>query len=681
MHEVSSQSASHGQAPPAGSPQRSTALGLVLVTGGGGYIGSVLSNRLVEAGHRIRIFDRFLFGEDVLDPIANLPGVQIVRGDVRRLQEHPNLFSEVVTVIHLAGIADERSCERFEAMARDVNVASTLELARKAAEAGVRRFIFASVAGGGDTALGRQKAEAERGLLAMATESFQPIVVRLGPLGGVSPRMRLDLAGSQQSQLKIVHVKDAAEGILFAANSAMPPGPAICTLGEENSANDAVRLQEFGFQPTHAIVNIAKEIESYLRDRRDTSARRYSNEETIQEIINTPVEEGGEPIAPQFIPLARPVMDEEEEQAVLDTFRSGWITSGPKIGAFEKAFAETVQAPHCIATISCTAALHLGLVESGVQAGDEVITTPITWPSTGNTILNMGARPVFVDVEPDTLNIDAAKIEAAITKRTKAIMPVHLAGQPCDIKAINTIAARHGIAVVEDAAHALGATYGGRVIGRDTRLACFSFYAIKNITTIEGGAITTNDAAIAQRLRVLASNGMSATAWDRYGRSAAPGPAEVVLPGYKYLMGNVSAAMGLVQLRKWPAFKAQRERLANRYVELLRNLDDVHTLAVRPGRGHSWHLMIVRFDSDRLSRDRDQIAQALRMENIGSGVHFLGLHLHQYYREQLGIKPESLPIASKVSREILSLPLHPAMTEGDVELVVLALKRVLSRSH
>jgi dTDP-4-amino-4,6-dideoxygalactose transaminase len=257
---------------------------------------------------------------------------------------------------------------------------------------------------------------------------------------------------------------------------------------------------------------------------------------------------------------------------------------------------------------------------------------------------------------------------------------VHLAGQPCDLDAIYATANRHNIAVIEDAAHALGAHYTTRAIGEATRYACFSFYAIKNITTIEGGAIATNDEETAKRLRLLASNGMSATAWDRYGRSAAPGPSEVVVPGYKYLMGSVSAAMGLVQLRKWPQFKTDRATLAARYLELLAEVEDAAPLAVRPNRVNAWHLMIVRLDLQRLTRTRDEIAQALRRENIGTGVHFYGLHLHQYYRETLGMRAEDFPEATAASRAILSLPLYPAMTETDVEHVVAALKKVLKHA-
>jgi dTDP-4-amino-4,6-dideoxygalactose transaminase len=323
----------------------------------------------------------------------------------------------------------------------------------------------------------------------------------------------------------------------------------------------------------------------------------------------------------------------------------------------------------------------LCLVEAGVGPGDEVITSPITFASTGNTVLNMGARMVFADIDPDTLNISPAAIEAAITDRTKVIMPVHMAGQPCDMDAIAAIGEKHGIPIVEDAAHALGARYRGKPIGSVSDFSCFSFYAIKNITTMEGGMVAVRDGEAAERIRRLATNGMSANAWDRYGRSAVPAPAEVVAPGYKYLMGNVSAAMGLEQLRKFPKFKAARGRLARLYRSALAEIDEISLPCMTEDVEHSWHLMIIRLNLELLNKTRDEIAFALRQENVGTGVHFLGLHLHQYYRETLGMKPEDFPEATAASSQILSLPLYPGLTDKNVHEVVAALKKVLQHAR
>jgi dTDP-4-amino-4,6-dideoxygalactose transaminase len=362
---------------------------------------------------------------------------------------------------------------------------------------------------------------------------------------------------------------------------------------------------------------------------------------------------------------------------VIEVLRSGWLTTGARVQTFERTFAEAVGAPYAVAVSSCTAALHLCLVQAGVGVGDEVITPPITWASTINTIVNLGARPVFVDVCPNTLNLDPQALEPAITERTKAIIPVHLAGHPCDLDAIYSVARRRGIAVIEDAAHALGAAYRGTPIGNYSDFTCFSFYPIKNITTIDGGAITLKNPDTAEALRTLASHGMIAIAWNRYGRSAVAAPPQVVRPGFKYAMNDVSAAIGLEQLKKFPSFLGSRRRLARMYRAALAGVDEIRLLDVTDNVEHAWHLLIIRLRLDRLLKTRDEIAYALRRENVGTGVHFYGLHLHPYYQEKLGTRPEDLPEATAASMDILSLPLHPLMTDRNVHDVVEALKKIL----
>jgi dTDP-4-amino-4,6-dideoxygalactose transaminase len=401
----------------------------------------------------------------------------------------------------------------------------------------------------------------------------------------------------------------------------------------------------------------------------------------MKTLLDTPVDDGGEPVAARFIPLARPSLGTEEETAVIEALRSGWLTSGPQVATFERAFCDTVQAPYSVGVSSCTAALHLSLVAAGVKPGDEVITSPITWASTGNTLINMGVKVVFVDVEPTTLNLNPDLLEAAITDRTKAIMPVHMAGHPCDLAAITAIANKHKIPVVEDAAHALGAAYQGTPIGGYSNYSCFSFYAIKNITTMEGGIVSLRDAEAAERIRLLATNGMSATAWERYGRSAVPAPVEVVEPGFKYIMGNVSAAIGVEQLKKFSIFKAARTRIAGMYSAVLADIDEIELPHVAENIEHAWHLFIIRLKIDKLTKTRDEIAHALRRENVGTGVHFYGLHLHQYYQETLHMKPEDFPVATQASHDILSLPLHPQLSDKNIHEVVAALKKVLAHAR
>jgi dTDP-4-amino-4,6-dideoxygalactose transaminase/nucleoside-diphosphate-sugar epimerase len=673
--------------------------------------------------------------------------LELVTGDIRRLQETPDLLDGVEAIVHLASLSNDPSCDLDEDMAYDVNTESTRELARKAVERGIRRFVFSSscaVYGRGVFELldeespanpvsnfGKSKLAAEQAVLRMASPEFEPVVARVATLFGWSRRMRFDLAVNQMvatalCQRRIivrgggnqwrpfVHVRDAADAAVL-----MVEGPAHLVAGETfNVGSDLhnVRIGDLAERVSRRIHGTAIETLKDDDDQRNYRVQfgkvrrrlnfvcQWSLDEGIEELrrgiesnpdlspfdelhfnvekmktlLSKPVDEGGEPVAARFIPLSRPSIGVEEEEAVLDALRSGWLTSGPQVQTFERLFAETVHAPHAVGVVSCTAALHLSLVQLGVGPGDEVVMPPITWASTGNTVLNMGAMPRFVDVEPDTLNMNPELLDAAINERTKAIMPVHMAGHPCDMDPICEIARRRGVPVIEDAAHALGAFYKGVPIGALGPHSCFSFYAIKNITTIEGGMITVADPDNAARLRLLAANGMTATAWDRYGRSAVSTPAQVVTPGYKYALGNVSAAIGVAQLKKFAAFKASRTRLAGMYRTVLSDIDEIRLPVEREGIEHAWHLFIIRLNLGRLNRSRDEIVHDLRRENIGTGVHFYGLHLHPYYRETLGMRPEDFPEATRASEDILSLPLHPQMSDKNLREVVFALKKVLA---
>ena len=722
----------------------------VLLTGGAGYLGATLTPLLVERGHRVRIFDRFCFGDESLSDVFRSKLVEVVRGDIRRLQESPKLFDGIDAVIHLASLSNDPSCALNSEMATDVNVDSTRELASKAVQHGVRRFILGSscaVYGQGVfdildeesptnpvSDFGRTKLEAENAILAMASDQFTPIVARTATMFGWSPRMRFDLAVNQmvatsvrQKKISVlgggnqwrpfVHVRDAARAFVLLLDAAGEKVRAkafsigcdtlnfqIKSLASEvGKTFDGVtietpkhdedrrsfrvqfsRMREvLGFRCEKTLADGIAEVRNLLESRPDIDpfSDDYFNVKRMRALLATPVDDGGEPTASHYIPLYKPSLSVEEEEAVLDALRSGWLTDGPRIPQFERTFAETVSAPLAVAACSCTAALHLCLVHLGVQPGDEVITSPITWASTGNTIVNMGAKVVFADVLPDTLNMDPAALERAITPRTKVIMPVHLAGQPCDLDAIHAIAKKHGIPVVEDAAHALGASYKGTPIGNYSDYTCFSFYAIKNITTMEGGAVSVKNQATADHIRLLSANGMSATAFDRYGRSAVASPAVVHEPGFKYKMNNVGAAMGCVQLKRFAQFKAARKRLARMYQTVLSDIDEISMPTVRDDIDHAWHLFIVRLKLDKLTKTRDEISHALRRENIGTSVHFFGLHLHDYYRTTFGLKPEDFPNATAASHDMLSIPLFPLMTDRNVSDVVEALKKVLHHAR
>ena len=377
-----------------------------------------------------------------------------------------------------------------------------------------------------------------------------------------------------------------------------------------------------------------------------------------------------------FLVFGAPLISEDEIEAVVATLRSGWIGTGPRVKEFEERFAAYVGAEHAVALNSCTAGLHLGLHVLGVGPGDEVITTPLTWCATANVILHCGAVPVFVDVDRATGNIAPDAIEAAITEKTRAILPVHLGGRACDMDAITALARRHGVAVVEDAAHAVEATWKGRKIGGISDCTSFSFYANKNPTTAEGGMATTNDAARAERMRILSLHGVSADAWRRF-RADGPARVEVIEPGYKYNMTDIQAALGLGQLAKIETHLRRRESLWRFYDEALAGLPLIRPAPVAAGCRHARHLYTVMVDTERAPLDRDQVRAVLKDRNIGTGLHYTALHLHAFYRRHPAVRGRRFPNAEFISERTLSLPLSPRVTDDDARDVVDALKSIL----
>jgi dTDP-4-amino-4,6-dideoxygalactose transaminase len=379
-----------------------------------------------------------------------------------------------------------------------------------------------------------------------------------------------------------------------------------------------------------------------------------------------------------FLPLSRPSIGEAEIQAVVDCLRSGWLTSGPRVAEFEGNFARSVGAAHAVAVASATAGLHLTMLALDLAAGDEIVTTPMTWAATGNMIVAAGGTPVFADIEPGTLNIDPGAVERAITSRTRGILVVHFGGQPADLDALRAIAARRGVALIEDAAHALGTRYRDRPVGGGSTAAVFSFHPIKAITTGEGGMITTDDERLAERLRLLRFHGIARDAWRRYGTRGGP-DYEVVALGFKYNLTDLQAALGLAQLARLEDFIAARTRLAAAYADALAAIPAVEMLSPVPYPArHAWHLCVVRLGLERLRLDRDALMRALIDRNIGVGLHFKALHLHRYYRETFGARPEHLPDATRASERILSLPLFPAMSTADVQDVAAALGEIVA---
>jgi len=373
-----------------------------------------------------------------------------------------------------------------------------------------------------------------------------------------------------------------------------------------------------------------------------------------------------------FLPFSRPSLGEEELAAVKSVFESGWITTGPKNAELEEAFCQLTGNQHAIAVSSATAGMHVTLLALGIQPGDEVITPSLTWVSTINIITLLGATPVMIDIDRDTLMVTPELIEAAITPRTRAIIPVHYAGAPADIDAIRAIGERHGIPVIEDAAHAAGCYYKEKHVGQQGT-AIFSFHAIKNMTCAEGGLIVTDDAALADRMRSLKFHGLGVDAYDRHTHGRKP-QAEVIMPGFKYNLPDISAAIALVQLKKLPAIDQRRAAIAQRYLTELANTPFLPLAQPEWPHQHAWHLFIIRVDEAQCGISRDALMETLKAQDIGTGLHFRAAHTHKYYRERY---PQlSLPHTEWNSDRICSIPLFPDMRDEDVTRVISALRQI-----
>ena len=363
------------------------------------------------------------------------------------------------------------------------------------------------------------------------------------------------------------------------------------------------------------------------------------------------------------IPFYKPWTDAREIAQASGAIRSGWLTTGPRVGRFEERIRRMVRSRHAVAVNSCTAALHLSLAAAGVGRGDEVITSPYTFAATGEAILYLGARPILVDIDPRTLNIDPEAAARAVTRRTRALVPVHIAGLPCDMRALLGLARRKRLKVVDDAAHALGSWVDGRPIGSLSDLTCFSFYATKNLTTGEGGMVTTDDAEAAQRVRRLSLHGLTHDAWKRYTR-AGSWKYDVVEMGFKYNMTDLAAGLGLAQAAKFPAMQARRRQLAHRYTAALASVEAFDPPPEPRGVVHAWHLYILRLRRGVLRIGRDQLIELLKERGIATSVHFLPLHLHSFYRATFGFRRGDYPHTERESARALSLPLYPGLTRA-----------------
>ncbi len=381
-----------------------------------------------------------------------------------------------------------------------------------------------------------------------------------------------------------------------------------------------------------------------------------------------------------YLPFHVPDIDDEDVEAVVGVLRSGWLTTGSKARQFEQEFAAKVGARYAVALNSCTAALHLALEAIGLNEGDEVLVPTMTFAATAEVVTYFKAKPVLIDCLPATLNMDPDLIERAVTSRTRAVIPVHFAGQPCDMSSILEIARRHDLRVIEDAAHAFPASYKGKAIGSIGDYTCFSFYATKNITTGEGGMVTTDDLDQADRIRRMSLHGLSRDAWKRYTNQGS-WYYDIVAPGFKYNLTDMAAALGLSQLHKADRFWKTRERYAAMYEEGFRDLPEITPLVIHDDVQHAWHLYVIQLQLDQLRITRQAFIEGLQRNHIGCSVHFIPLHLHPYYRTTGNYSRADFPVASQAFDRMVSLPLYSKMSEGDVHRTIEAVRDLIVKGR
>jgi dTDP-4-amino-4,6-dideoxygalactose transaminase len=381
-----------------------------------------------------------------------------------------------------------------------------------------------------------------------------------------------------------------------------------------------------------------------------------------------------------FLVFGAPAIEEAEVQEVVSSMKSGWLGTGPKVMRFENDFKAYKHTSHAIAVNSCTAALHLSLLAADLRPGDEVITTPLTFCATVNAIIHAGATPVLADVDPVTMNLDPREVERWITKRTRAVVPVHFAGRPCDMDALLNLAVHHDLKVIEDCAHAIETEYNGHKAGTLGNFGCFSFYSTKNIVTGEGGMVLTQQEEDAARIKVLALHGMSKDAWKRFGDEGYK-HYQVVEAGFKYNMMDLQAAIGIHQLQRIEPYWQRRAKIWQRYQEAFAELPLGLPATVEPGTRHAHHLYTIMVDEARTGFSRDEFLNAMTQQNVGVGVHYMSIPEHPYYQKTFGWKPEDHPHAMRLGRQTVSLPISAKLTDDDVEDVIQAVKRCVAMNN
>lgn len=705
----------------------------ILVTGGAGYIGIFVVNELLAKGYAVQVLDKLIYGDAGLKAINKQGDFSFTQGDICDEQVVEEAVRDADAVIALAAIVGDPACNINRDLTMKVNYHANQLLLRKCREAGVERLVFSSSCSvygrnNGQTSLTEQSAlepvslYAETRILSERLFLQDPelctVVLRFSTIFGLGPRMRFDLAvnllsgraakgepveisGGNQWR-PFLHAADAAHACVLAleaprekvkhqifnvgsnnANyqlsqigqliSSTIPGSLVrqsTTVDDQRNyyvSFDKIR-DVLGFDITRTVPESMIEIAEYVKSNHiDIYEDKYHNVKIWQTINRT-----------RFLPFALPDVDEKERAEVMHTIDSGWLSTGPKAKKFENALVDYFETEglHCIPVSSCTAGLHLQLAAHDIGPGEEVITTPLTFCATVHTIMQTGAKPVLVDIDRSTYNIDLKAIEDKITPRTRAIVPVYYGGNPFDYDRLARLANRHGLLLLVDAAHGMGGRYKERKLGTFEDSAAFSFYATKNMTTGEGGLVTTRDAAVANRIRKMLSFGMDKDAWRRYSDSG-NWYYEISDIGFKYNFTDIQAAFGLHQLKKIDAFNRQRNELCALYDAAFAECDELIVPTTYPEGLSTRHLYPLLIRPERLKIDRNQFINLLKEANIGTSVHYVPIHHHSYFQKTLGCVPGDYPHTDWFFEREISMPVYTKLDEQDIQRIIDTVKKIL----
>lgn len=705
----------------------------ILVTGGAGYIGTYVVNLLLNRGYKVVVLDNLYYGEIGLNTFIEHENCQFIKGDISNESDVIDALKNVDGVIALAAIVGDPACNVNKELTYKINYEANKLLLKHCLAVDIQRLVFASscsVYGSNNTKQLKENSDlapvslyAETRILSEKlfieqSHVLSSVILRLSTIYGYSPRMRFDLAinimtgkaalnepveifGGNQWR-PFLHVADAANAFVMALEA--PDNKVRGQIFNVGSNRSNYQIKNIG-EIIHGVIPVANIRQSSLiNDQRDYNVSfdkikeilnfepQYKIDTSIREIYYKIVE-GKTDIyddvfhnvnvwknidSNRFIPFAVPDVGTDEEEEILDTIKSGWLSTGPKTKKFEDALCEyfNTENLNCIPVSSCTAGLHLQLLGFGVGKGDEVITTPLTFAATVHTIMQVGAKPVLVDIDRNTYNIDINEVEKVITCKTKAIVPVYYGGNPFDFDALYGIAERHNLLILADAAHAIGAEFKGKKIGTFEHSAAFSFYATKNLTTGEGGLVTTKDTNVAEKIKKMLSFGMNKNAWKRYSDTGS-WYYEVSEQGFKYNFTDIQASFGLHQLKKIDEFNNIRNEFCQLYDNLFKNIEELIVPPVFDQGYSTRHLYPLLLKTEKLKINRNQFIDLLRKSNIGVSVHYVPINYHPYFKKKIGVNENDFKNISWFFDREISLPIYTKLSKDQIIRIAEQVKSII----